>query len=274
GDTEQLREYEVEEDVTIWAVFKKSGPEEKVAVYIVQALGGTVEVELEDGTVVHSGDSVGEGATLWMLADAEEDYIFVSWWDGNTEELREYKVEEEVTISAIFKLKAGPEPEPDSENFVVWIESPLGGTVQVSNGPSPVFSGDTLPIGTTLTLRAIPDAGYRLTAWWDGNTDKLRSYVLDGYVTVSATFSKTVGLETERENLLRLYPNPSDGHIVLEAGIAARIEVFSPQGVRLRAFELGEGERYDLDLSGQPSGVYYARLSGQGKTSVFKILLR
>lgn len=323
-------------------------PVEEVTVTLAQTSGGTIEVEFEDATVVHSGDRMPKGTILWMLADAEEDYEFVSWWDGDTEELREYEVEGDVSISAVFRPKSDPDPDP--EKFVVWIEKTPGGTVEVSNGhepvssgdslpkgaalilraapdedhrfvswwdgstsrlrsyvldgnltvsatferervvvyiektpggtveashgQEPVFSGDTLPKGTALTLRAVPDDGYRFVSWWDSSTNRLRSYVLNEPRTVSATFERKVELETEQESGLRIYPNPSDGHVVLEAGIAARIEVFSPQGARLREFELGEGERYDLDLSGQPSGLYYARLSRQGRTSVFRILLR
>lgn len=330
----------------------KDAPVEEVTVTLSQTLGGTIEVELEDGTAVHSGDKVRKGAALWMLADAEEDYEFVSWWDGDTEELREYEVVEDVNISAVFKRKSDPEPDPEKfvvrieQNnggtvsvrcgqesvssgaslpvgseltlkaeagegylFVSWwdgdrnpvrtyvlnedvtvsatfedkprpdlpivqIEQHVGGTVYVTNGQEPVESGSFVPEGKALTLRAVPNEGYRFVSWWDGNVNTLRAYVVKENVTISADFEMKVGVETEQEDFFKVYPNPTDGCLEIESPVSAQIEVFLSSGVKLRELAVEKGGKCFLDLSGEPAGVYYLRFVREDKVSVVKIIRR
>ncbi len=262
GDKNPFRTYMLNEDVTVSATFEARQTEEAI-VHISQNSGGTVQVNRGQETV-ESGAALPPGSALTLRAVPDEGYRFVAWWDGNTNKLRSYVLNGDVTISATF----------ERDQAIVRIEQHAGGTVQVNRGQETVESGSLLPLGSALTLRAVPDEGYRFVAWWDGNTNKLRSYVLNESVTVSADFEKTTAVESWQEEIFRIYPNPTDGHVAVSSPVSARIEVLSAVGARLYGFEVRKGEIYDIDLSGEPAGVYYLRLVGKDKVSVFKILRR
>ena len=247
---------------------------ETVVVRIEQRQGGTIEVEYADGKAVESGDEVVKGSMIYMLADAEEGYHFVAWWDGDTEEIREYELTEDVEIYATFEADEKPDPDPEPETVVVRIEQNPGGTITVRHGQEIVKSGDSLPIGSTLILDAEADNDYHFVAWWDGDTKALRGYELKEDVTIYADFAKKTGIESEQAEVFRVYPNPTDGYAVIESSVAAKVDVFSPIGAKLLEREIGKGQSCRLDLSREPSGVYYLRFIRKDRVEVFKLVRR
>ena len=95
----------------------------------------------------------------------DEGYKFVSWWDGNTEAERTYRMPAEpVTVSASFE--AEEEPQPDL--YVLTITQPENGTITVTMNGEAVESGSELEAGVELNLSAVAET--RDTSSFPGGT--------------------------------------------------------------------------------------------------------
>lgn len=74
---------------------------------------------------------------------------------------------------------------------------------------------------------------------------------------------------------LRIYPNPTHGHLKVEIQSPdesyGSIEVYDTQGRRIAYLPHAEYEN-DIDLSPQPNGIYLMRLSIGDEVSTWKIL--
>ncbi len=80
-------------------------------------------------------------------------------------------------------------------------------------------------------------------------------------------------------NPFRLYPNPSNGMIIMEFnGIEEvsffQVEVYSIFGERILRRDIITHSKPDIDLTGRPSGVYLIRVSNQGRYWAEKIILK
>lgn len=76
---------------------------------------------------------------------------------------------------------------------------------------------------------------------------------------------------------LSLYPNPSMGptRLVDPQGLYERIEVFNLMGQRVTMLTKDKGmTEVDMDLSGQPAGLYLIRLSHGGEHATLKLVLK
>ena len=84
-----------------------------------------------------------------------------------------------------------------------------------------------------------------------------------------------VGLEVQAQGAYRLYPNPSQGRIYLEAGQAQeaiQVELFDALGRRHWSYALPAQNRYELQLP-ELAGAYFLRLQNQaGQVQVWKII--
>ena len=67
-----------------------------------------------------------------------------------------------------------------------------GGRVQVTGGEYDRTTGQcTCAYGTELTIKALPDEGYRFTAWSDGNTGVTRTIVITSDTVLTASFTES-----------------------------------------------------------------------------------
>lgn len=82
-----------------------------------------------------------------------------------------------------------------SAGYTVTIETPENGTLEVKNGENVVSSGDLIAAGTTLTITATPNEGYKFRNWqykkgegnWTTKTANFE-YTVDEYVSFRANF--------------------------------------------------------------------------------------
>ena len=134
------------EPVTVSASFEaEEEPEPDLYVLtITQPENGTITVTMA-GEVVESGSELEAGVELNLSAVADEGYKFVSWWDGNTEAERTYRMPAEpVTVSATFKEDVANEttgtlavtvyPNPSDGLFHVEVGSAMKAQVYTSAG--------------------------------------------------------------------------------------------------------------------------------------------
>ena len=88
-----------------------------------------------------------------------------------------------------------------------------------------------------------------------------------------ATAAYTIKTANEDEELagVSVYPNPSNGLFNIELPVAATIEVFASNGVLTQRVNAGAG---NATLNINRSGIYFLRITGEGRTAIKRIIVR
>ena len=134
---------------------------------------GSVSV---NGVSGNYSQTVADGTVLTLAATPNTNYQFNGWSDGNNSNPRSITVTSDTTLTAAFTAIM----------YNVSVSAGSNGSVSV-NGVSGNYS-QSVQSGTTLTLQAIPDAGYQFNGWSDGNSDNPRSLTVTGNTTLTAAF--------------------------------------------------------------------------------------
>ncbi|MBQ6275699.1 MAG: leucine-rich repeat domain-containing protein, partial [Bacteroidales bacterium] len=122
------------------------------------------------GSVSGSG-TYEQGTEVAISATPATHYHFVQWNDGNTDNPRTITVTADATYTAEFAI----------------VQHTI--TALSANGTmGSVSGGGTYTEGTTATLTANANAGYRFSAWNDNNTDNPRIITVTGDAIFIATF--------------------------------------------------------------------------------------
>ena len=147
GETKASRDYYLDENLEISATFRKDSQDTTGGLCVVEfnpePAGGRIMVECE-GEKVNPGDRLAAGSFLELRAIADEGYRFVEWWDGETKARRDYELEEDVEISALFQKETAVEsmqsefcriwPNPTEGRFYVELETAADMEVLSANG--------------------------------------------------------------------------------------------------------------------------------------------
>lgn len=147
GETKASRDYYLDENLEISATFRKDSQDTTGGLCVVEfnpePAGGRIMVECE-GEKVNPGDRLASGSILELRAIADEGYRFVEWWDGETKARRDYELEEDVEISALFQKETAVEnrqsefcriwPNPTEGRFYVELGTAAGMEVLSANG--------------------------------------------------------------------------------------------------------------------------------------------
>lgn len=234
---------------------------------ITQNSNGIITVKNGD-TAVNSGGSLPKGTELDLEATSNQGYLFLEWWDGNTEPERTLTLESDITISATFV------PIP-TEQYAIAIGTPQNGTIIVKNGDKTINNGDKLSYGTVLTVEAIANQGYRFAKWVNGNKNRVFTHTVTGAISFMTTFE---AMPPE--------PNIWAGTVASAFGGGAGLEtnpyyIDTPEQLAFLAKSVNDGTNYentyfqltyDLDLNKinwTPigNGVKFAgKFDGNGKT--------
>jgi hypothetical protein len=134
-----------------------------------------VSLDPEKGSVSGGGEyKEGEMATL--TATPAEGFQFSVWSDGVAANPRVVTVTGDATFTAIFTEKVIEKP---TYTITVTAEPAEGGSVS---------GGGVYDEGSTITLVAVPAAGYEFVKWSDENTDNPRTVVVTGDASYTALF--------------------------------------------------------------------------------------
>jgi hypothetical protein len=126
------------------------------------------------GSVTGSGDYAAN-STVTMSAIANNNYRFVQWNDGNTQNPRTISVIQDTAFMAEFATAA-------QGMFHVTVNSNNTSMGSVTG------SGD-YALNSSVTMGAIANSGYRFMQWQDGNTKNPRSITLTQDTTFTAEFA-------------------------------------------------------------------------------------
>ncbi len=203
------------------------------------------------GSVTGSG-TYDDGTVAVITATPHEGCIFLHWNDGDTATERMITVNATATYTAYFV--------PESCNVTTSINDANAGTV----------SGDGIyRMGDTITLTATANEGYLFTQWSDGNTETLRTIVvdenlseamqpLDGTtygITFTAYFEPLQGIDDLEISNLSI--RAQQGHIVIEGAQNEMVRVFDITGRTIVASK-ATTEHYNVSI--QQTGVYFVKV--------------
>lgn len=207
------------------------------------------------GMVESNGTQFAYGTPCTVTATAYTGYTFAGWSNGVTANPYTFAVVCDVELTALFVADG-------EEVFTVTVESadPTMGTV---DGGGQALSGGTL------TIRAIPNEGYRFLHWNDDNTDNPRVVTVTENVTYTAYFeSTTQGIHEADNNTITIYPNPTNGIVKIASDDVTRIDVYNVNGQLVKSVS-----KYSvIDISNLPSGVYTLRVVTVQSTFVCRVI--
>ncbi len=191
GSTQSSRSVTVNNNMSLAATFEKV--EIPVTKYTVSLSAGA------GGSVNGSGSYVA-GSSAVISATAENGFKFKSWSDGSTQNPRTITVNGSITLSANFVAVEVP-----IESVNLTVSAGTGGNV---NG------GGSYPAGTSVTITASPDTGYKFVKWSDGITQNPRTITVNSNTNISAEFQE-ISVPTVKYNI---YVTPSIGGAVYGSG--------------------------------------------------------
>jgi hypothetical protein len=122
---------------------------------------------------------------------------------------------------------------------------------------SDILAGSILPSGTTQIKWVITDAS--------GNADSC---------SFTVEVDNTTAFATDTKKELSVYPNPTNGKVVLELPEPEKVytlEITDITGTVLYSKETN-GEKSIMDLNGYPPGIYYLRITGNDYETVTKVI--
>jgi hypothetical protein len=133
----------------------------------------------ERGRVVGSG-TYKYGSTVTLVALANTHYHFVKWSDGDENDVRTIVVTDNITLTAEFA--------PDMYDVVLNADAQMGRAV----------GSGSYEYGTSVTIVAIPNSGYKFVKWSDGDVNDIRVITVEGNISLTAEF-KVNSVDTEVE---------------------------------------------------------------------------
>jgi hypothetical protein len=249
---------------------------------------------------VTGGGTYDEGSEVTITATPNQGYRFVSWDDGNTDDIRTITVTSDSTFVANF--------EEEEQRYTI--------TALANNEEyGAVTGGGTYNEGDTVTLMAIPYDGYCYMSWDDGNEDNPRAIIVTSDSTFIAYFSEpihftidtivqnfvtigdhtfystgnyTFAIPTETgcdtiydinltvlaEPVYDIGPNPTEKILNIKSdGFISFVEFYSPTGQLVMRKEVN-GYEAEFDVEGLVDGVYVLRIYGAESSlpSVFRIV--
>ena len=126
------------------------------------------------GTVTGSG-SYTYGTSATVEATPAEDYHFLRWSDGSTDNPHTFTMTQSTTMTAYFEM--------DEITYYTVTVVPNNNVMGTVSGSGSVREGRTTQISATA------NTGYHFTQWNDGNTDNPRTVTVTGDVTYTAYFA-------------------------------------------------------------------------------------
>ncbi|MBR6440509.1 MAG: InlB B-repeat-containing protein [Bacteroidales bacterium] len=153
--------------------------------YTVIATPVTTDGDINAGGTITGNGTYPAGSNVTLTAMADEGYRFVGWYSTNdstfdmpisTEYSYSFVIMDNVSLLALFT----PESNPTAVISIATADSTMG-YVLLNNDTILRYIGQ---IGEEVTIEAIAYEGYRFVAWSDGDTNALRTIILDMPVTM------------------------------------------------------------------------------------------
>ncbi len=226
----------------------------------------TVSVTADEtmGSVLGAGTYTA-GAQVTLTATANAGYHFVAWMDGATQVSTAnpyvFTATADVNLSAIF---AADGTEPDQYTVTVNYDATRG----------TVTGAGTYLAGTSITLVATSNPGYRFAGWSNGVADSNYTFTVTENITLTANFEEVVGIDEVEGSAISLYPNPATTSVTL-SGLepGAKVTIVDLNGREVLSLTTDAGT-LTADVSGLTSGAYFVRIAGERQAAVRKLIVK
>lgn len=139
-----------------------------------------------------------------------------------------------------------------------------------------VSGGGSFAEGSTTTITATANNGYRFVHWNDNNTQNPRTITVTGNATYTAFFEATSpsdpsdptqGIDEVNAASVKLYPNPTSGNLYVEVEGLQKVEIIDAVGRVVLSQNNGT-----VNMSALANGIYTVRVSANGTTSIKKVV--
>ena len=224
----------------------------------------SASVNPSNGGSVSGTGSYNSGATANLTATAASGYDFVNWTENGTQVSTNanysFTVTSNRTLVANFEAKTYN----------------ISASANPSNGGSVSGTG-SYNSGATANLTATAASGYDFVNWTENGTEistnSVYSFTVTSNRTLVANFDTTVGVFNVSEDInINIYPNPTDGKIVVEGKNIKTIEVFNVYGKIIKEIKVSSGKT-SIYLDALAKGTYIFKLTRDDKILTTKILL-
>lgn len=148
-----------------------------------------------------------------------------------------------------------PGADPDASTYTVDLKIGTGGTASIT-GYSDLKA---VPVGTTLTVVASPDEGYKLAQILVNEIDctESKSFVVKEPKIVQVTFQKVDRIEHVTTPALEIYPNPVTDYLLVRGGASdALLQLYDATGALVLTGQTNSQGTATLALGSIPSGLY------------------
>ena len=237
----------------------------------------TVKAGIEHGRLTLAAPTAKVGETVTITVKSDEGYhlkpnsLVAYNKDNPSEKLRIFN--RSFTMPA-FDVEVSAEF-VNAENFAVTLTLAAGsGRIEIEGYTTEQLK--SVRKGTTLTVKAMPDPGWKLISLKAGDDDILatKQFTVKGDITVTAEFAKEKP-EAVNEALfagIALAPNPFTNPLrILGNGLTGEYALLNLQGQVLRAGRLDAMET-TLVTEELPAGLYLLRLSVEGATRTLRVV--
>ena len=136
-------------------------------------------------------------------------------------------------------------------------------TLTTDTAMGTVIGGGEYCYGETITIKAVSNGGYYFVAWSDGNTDSVRTVVVEGDAEYRAIFGYNI------DDLI-VYPNPTRDFVRFNFGNIERVEIMDYLGGLLEVHE----HKNKIDLSHLSDAVYILRITTPYGVAIRRIVVQ
>ncbi|MCR5445790.1 MAG: DUF6383 domain-containing protein [Bacteroidales bacterium] len=230
GNTSNPRLITVTQDASYTAIFAQD-PQYAITVSVNDPSRGSAD----GGGIFFAGDYV------TLSAYPNEHYYFSSWSDGVNANPYYLTVIENASYTAMF--------EPINYNVNLTCNDDYMGSV---------CGGGSYPYGSTANIEAQPFDGFRFIEWSDGNTNASRSLLVEGNISLQASFgdAHTEGIDDVVDRPIMTVVG---SQIVVSGAAGQTITVYDVIGRKVVATEKATDRQ---ELTVPASGVYIVKIDG------------
>ncbi len=186
-------------------------------------------------------------------ATAFEGFHFVGWSDGVADNPRSLALFTDTILIALF----------DTNYYTLSLSCNYAerGSVEGSG----VYAH-----GTEATIIATANEGYYFSEWSDGVDDNPRNIVVTGDTALTAIFTSDVGIRFDGNEDAKIYPNPTNGILNIDATDILFVEIYNQTGL----FQMRIDNSPTINLEQLPTGIYYVQVVCRQYIHLFKIVKR
>lgn len=236
-------------------------------------------VEIEEGSAREDGKvylymSEEEGICTITKDMTVKARLAVLVYDETNEEV-EIKMALSPVETVAYTIKGGT-TEPEKDTVATPTFNPAAGKVAKGTKVTVACATDSVKIYYTVDGSEPTAASTEYTAAIEINEAlTIKAIAIKGETKSAVASAAYTIKEVANEELalagVSVYPNPSDGEFQLDLPVAATVEVFASTGVLRQRMEAGAGI---VTLNIDRSGIYFLRITADGRTTVKRVVVR